>query len=226
MIRVVICTGVKFYREGLAEALPKHAPMTVVASLGSTPELSDHLQVARPDVVVLDEAVPHGVTILSDLKRRHPDVHFVVIAVRESIESVVSWAEAGASNYASRDDSIRDLAKVIVDSTQGRLSCSDNIAAGMMRRLHTMSTLLSGDPSGRGPLTGLTPRESEIVELLHRGMSNKGISKELGISVATTKNHVHSILSKLDVGRRGEAAAVFRRWNGGARRGRSRESVS
>ena len=87
------------------------------------------------------------------------------------------------------------------------MHCAPHIAAAMFARL----VGLLQQPCFHGPLPALSSRESEILALVEQGRSNKEIARQLAISVATVKNHMHNILQKLQVGRRGQAAARVRR---------------
>ena len=214
MIRVVIAAGIRFYREGLAEALPRHGDIKVVAveaTASAVAALITDDTVA--DVVVMDGSLPDALSIVRSLKSRLPDIHVIVVAVDDTPDNVIEWAEAGVSGYASREDSIDDLSLVLMDATCGRLRCSADVAAGIMKRLHALSSRPRHNPEP-SPLGQLTNREVEITELVSEGLSNKRIARTLGISIATTKNHIHHILQKLNVGRRGEAAALVRKWSG------------
>src|SRR5439155_827652 len=112
----------------------------------------------------------------------------------------------------AREASIDDLVTVIESVARGEAICSPRVAAGLLRRVAALAAGHGGDL----PRAQLTNREREIVRLIDNGLSNKEIARALGIEVATVKNHVHNILEKLQVHRRGEAAARVR----GTSRGR------
>ena len=94
----------------------------------------------------------------------------------------------------------------MIDAVEGRVHCAPHIAAAMFSRLAG----LLREPDAPEALPSLTPRESEILALVKLGRSNKDIARQLAISSATVKNHMHSILQKLRVSRRGQAVARLR----------------
>ena len=130
----------------------------------------------------------------------------VALGVADADDHVLGCAEAGVAGYVPRDASLDDLVAVIESAFRGEAICSPRIAGSLLRRIAT----LAAGQNGTMPLAHLTGREREIVRLIDRGLSNKEIARDLGIEVATVKNHVHNILEKLQVRRRGEAAARMR----------------
>jgi len=98
----------------------------------------------------------------------------------------------------------------LVDAMEGRMHCAPHIAAAMFNRL---ADLLQ-EPGSSAVPPSLTSRESEILALVKQGRSNKDIARQLAISSATVKNHMHNILQKLQVSRRGQAVARFEMQSG------------
>ena len=120
---------------------------------------------------------------------------------------LLDWAEAGIAGYVGRDESLDDLVGVIRSAVRGEFACSPAFAGRMLQRIGALASLV---PGVAATTTGqLTAREVEILELIRQGRSNKYIAGQLRVSLPTIKNHVHSILAKLHVGRRGEAAALY-----------------
>jgi DNA-binding NarL/FixJ family response regulator len=125
----------------------------------------------------------------------------VAFAVSESVESVLTWAEAGVAGYIPSTAAMDDLQALIGDIDAGRQACTGAVAAGLLRRI-------GANPAAPAPADApcLTPREFEIVRLIGAGMSNKEIARRLNIGLATTKSHVHNVLGKLNMQRRTQAA--------------------
>ena len=115
-------------------------------------------------------------------------------------------AAVDVGGYHMRGDSLRELIALIRAVASGASSTPPTIAAILLRQLSTLASVPSRD--GREPV--LTAREHQILRLLELGRSNRATAAEIGIAVPTVKNHVHSVLSKLGVGTRAEAAAAFR----------------
>jgi DNA-binding NarL/FixJ family response regulator len=119
---------------------------------------------------------------------------------------VLTCAEIGISGYVTRDGSLCDVVSAITAAVRGEVRCSPKIAGLLFRRVAALSTERRGHSAG-----GLTARETQIVRLLQEGLSNKMISRSLGIECATVKNHVHSILGKLGVHRRADAVSLLQK---------------
>src|SRR5215472_12552914 len=158
---------------------------------------------ARPDVVLLDVGAQGGLETLFVVRQALPDLRIVAIAASDIEQEVVACAEAGVSGFVSRDGSIQDLVTAVHRAMRNELVCSPRIAGVLFRRVAAI-----GSERSHGPDNGaLTRREHEIVSLMTQGLSNKEIARQLRIQNATVKNHIHSILAKLHVRRRGEVAA-------------------
>jgi len=128
------------------------------------------------------------------------------VAVGVSEAEALSWIEAGVSGYCDPDASLEDLTLAVARVARGEPVTSPDVAAHLLRRARrTSADVLDADE------TRLTPRESEVVDLVAEGLSNKAIAHRLTIQEQTVKNHVHSILLKFGVHGRGEAAARVRR---------------
>jgi two-component system, NarL family, nitrate/nitrite response regulator NarL len=128
----------------------------------------------------------------------------MALAVGESEEEILACAEAGVAGFLPRNGSFDDLARAVTKVARGEVACPQSIAGALLRRI-------CADAHQRCVTTDhLTPREREVLVLIEQGMSNKQIAQRLGIEVRTVKNHVHNLLEKLRVQRRGEAAARLR----------------
>lgn len=207
MTRVLIVAGVRFYREGLRKVLPSFEGFEVVGAVASSEQSVQAALSTDPDVVLIDDAVEGSLDLVRELRRALVDVRVVAIGVTDDADDVLEWAEAGVSAYASRDASLDDLVQTMRNAMRGRLKCSPRVASALFERLHRRSTSTGRKRRTRRKIERLTPRETQVVALLRRGMSNKRIATTLGISVATVKNHVHRVLQKLDLSRRSEVAA-------------------
>ena len=128
------------------------------------------------------------------------------LAVRDVPGQIIACAESGAAGYLPRDASLDDLTKAIQSAAEGKLCCAPEIA--QMLFCHVGRLASNGTAGQHGVLTA---REVQILDLIERGQSNKVIAQKLGIELSTVKNHVHNLLAKLGVRRRGEAAALHRR---------------
>jgi DNA-binding NarL/FixJ family response regulator len=203
-VAVLLATDVRLYRDGLPNAVGVDRGVRLVATAGDIEAAvrlaTEHL----PDIILLDIAMAGALAGVRALQRAAPDARIVAFAVAEVDHDVLACAEAGVAAYVSRDASIDELIDTVRRAACGEARCSPRIAATLFRRLADLSATR---PPEASPLTG---REIEIVDLIDKGLSNKQIAGRLHIEVATVKNHVHHILEKLKVARRGEAAARLR----------------
>ena len=202
MIRLVVVTGVRLYREGLQQVLGDGERVRVVATAPTPYDVLPQLPSAGADVALLDvplAAAPASVTLLHDAQ---PGLRVVALGISEVDDDVVSWAEAGADGYVSRDSSIDQLVATVQGVARGEQPCPASIAGALLRRV--------GRLAAQRPVDDRTPlprREAEVMALVERGLSNKEIARALNISVATVKHHVHNVFEKLDVHRRADALA-------------------
>lgn len=202
-LQVLIASEVRFVRESLGEILGRGGTASVLgycADLGQTLSMSREL---RPDMVLLDAALPDGEMVVRRLRETSAGLRVVVFAVSESVESVLAWAEAGVAGYIPCTAAASDLCALIADISAGRQACLGVVAAGLLQRIAASSI---GPPQTDGSSQALTPRELEIVRLISTGLSNKEIARRLNIGLTTTKSHVHRALGKLNVQRRGQVA--------------------
>jgi two-component system, NarL family, nitrate/nitrite response regulator NarL len=205
--RVLVVAGVRLYREGLSQLLVGRPEIAVVGAAASGKTAVAGLADSAPDVVLLDMDLDDAAeTIHTLVHGRHPP-HVLALGMLDSDESIVACLEAGAAGYIDREASLDELLERLDSAARGEMRCSPSVAASLARRLATVVDHASEAP----PQASLTRREREIVALIELGLSNKEIARKLFIEVSTVKNHVHHILEKLNVSRRGEAAARARR---------------
>jgi two-component system, NarL family, nitrate/nitrite response regulator NarL len=119
---------------------------------------------------------------------------------------VIACAEAGISAFVAREGTAEDLVAAVHQAMRGELVCSPRVTALLFDRV----AALSAERTTSIPTDALTEREKEIIPLVEQGLSNKEIARQLRVGAATVKNHVHNILEKLQVRRRGEVAARLR----------------
>ena len=161
---------------------------------------------APTDVVLLDIAAPGGLEAARELVELLPAIRVVAVSVPNDELDVIACAEAGVSGFVTTESSIDDLVAAVESASIGHLHCSPAMAGVLLRRIGALAR--SRDDTD--PARDLTLRELEIVRLIDEGRSNKEIALHLCIELSTVKNHVHSILGKLGVRRRAEAAARLR----------------
>jgi two-component system, NarL family, nitrate/nitrite response regulator NarL len=206
MMRLVIACETRFYRDGLAQALERYDNVTVVGVGASGAEACELAVRLRPDAVLVDTTLNDGLDSVRRISDVVPTAKTIAIAIVEAAHDVLQWAEAGVAGYVDRSCSLNDLLQALEGALRGELRCSPRIAAHILGRVKLLAARGGALSDHDGP-DGLTPREHEILRLLGMGLSNKRIAAQLGITLATAKNHVHNIFSKLNVHHRAEAIA-------------------
>jgi DNA-binding NarL/FixJ family response regulator len=207
-LRIVILSAVRFLRESLSEILARDPGIAVLGHYAALDKALDDTLRQNANFFLLDAAFDGGPGAVRQIREAAPTVSVVLLAVVEAQENVVTWAEAGVAGYIPSTAAVTELATLLQDISNGKQACSDYVAAALLRRIACDST---PDERALDSPSPLTPRELQILELIDAGLSNKEIARRLAISLGTTKSHVHSLLGKLNVPCRGQAAALMRR---------------
>lgn len=160
-----------------------------------------------PDLIVVDASHPSAKPLVALIRARHTKASVVVLTACERDEEFLAWADLGIAGYLGPDTSGQELVATVRRILAGEVVCPPRLTTLLMKGFANRA---SGRAT-RASVHALTTREQEIVALLADGMSNKLIARRLGVALPTVKNHVHSILDKLEVQSRGEAAARYRR---------------
>ena len=206
-IRVLVASQVRLYREGLERVLREAPEFTLLGGASSAVEAIDQTQKLSADVTLLDMAMSDAFSVAKEVARGGSPSRIVALGMADDESQVLSCAQIGIAGYVTRDGSVADVITAIKAAANGEVHCSPKIAGSLFRRVASMST----DRTRRVGNGSLTAREGQILQLIQQGMSNKMISRALGIELATVKNHVHSILVKLDIHRRAEAISLLYR---------------
>jgi DNA-binding NarL/FixJ family response regulator len=201
-LTLLIASEVRFLRESLGEVLGRDGAMTVLGYGEDSGQTLRRCHELRPDMLLLDAAVRDGIAAVRELHAAMAGLRIVVFAIVESLDTILQWAEAGIAGYIPSAAALADLQAIVADISAGRQNCSASVSAGLLRRVGAAAPL-PAPPAG----PPLTAREREIVGLIGSGLSNKDIARRLNIGLATTKSHVHSVLTKLGLQRRGQAAS-------------------
>ena len=212
--RVFVLTDVRLYAEGLVNILEREPSIDVIGTSSSPARAMDAITERSVEVMLLDLQAPDGPEVARAIRDAAPDVWLVALAVPDADDDIVAWAEAGIAGVLPRDGSFRDLVLMIHSVVRGETVCSP--ANGGHAPAPRRRARQDGRRTGRRrsssaverPGSALTSRETEVVRLMGRGLSNKEIAESLGIALPTVKNHIHHVLEKLQVRTRSEAAAV------------------
>jgi two-component system, NarL family, nitrate/nitrite response regulator NarL len=196
--KIYVASDIHLLREGIVVALSSHSSVQVVGAsdLSVAPEVLAEL---GPDALILDISGSRSLDFSNAMRSTIPELKIVALCISDVEKVVIPCAEAGVSGFVSAGGSASDVVTAIHSAMRGELVCSPRAAGMLLNHAARPSRGQSNDM--------LTAREREIASLMSEGMSNKLIARQLGIQNATVKTHVHNILSKMRVRRRGEAAA-------------------
>jgi two-component system, NarL family, nitrate/nitrite response regulator NarL len=201
-VRVFVASDVTVYRESISRLVATEEALELAGAAGTaeTPSrLRDH---TRTDVVLLDATRRADPTLACEIASAARDAHLVALVAPEQEDQLLAWADAGVSGFLSWESSSRQVVEILRRAARGESPCSPDVADAFFRRAR--------ENPGSAVDGGLTRRQEQIAELLAEGLSNKAIASTLSIELATVKNHVHSVLDKLGVDSRGQAAAKLR----------------
>ena len=212
MIRVLIVDEVRLMRDAVAGVLDDQPDISVAGCATSVSQAISRAQDC--DLVLVNANLPgNGAYRLarsfapgSEKTAGKSRPRVVVLGLVESRASIVRWVEAGAQAYVCQDASVDELIENIRSAHRGDAHISPQVAGALMRRLAEFAAWFEELQASPMALSDLTPREKEVLQLLARDFSNQEIADHLVVEVGTVKNHVHNILSKLEVNSRHEAA--------------------
>jgi DNA-binding NarL/FixJ family response regulator len=193
VIRVVIADDHAVVRQGLRTFLDLQDDIEVVAEAGDGAEALAAAEEHAPDVVLIDLVMPNvdGIEAIRGLRERVPAARAIVLSSFIDDEKLLPAVRAGAAGYLLKDVEPQQLVEAIRTVHAGGALLHPKVASRLLEEM-------ASDP--------LTPREREVLALIGRGMANKVIARELSLSEKTVKAHVSSILAKLGVSDRTQAA--------------------
>jgi two-component system nitrate/nitrite response regulator NarL len=200
-MNIIVMTPVRLLGDGLAACFSSRPNICAVAVVNDLAHLRDTLATTETHAVLID--VTQGIDLwdVRAIVAEWPDVALIALGLNEQRQEVISCGRAGYAGYVPRDASIDVLCQMLYEIVAGRLACPPEISCCLLRALFRSNP--QSEESDHD--AALTRRESEVLELLGRGFSNKEIANELCLSVATVKHHVHHVLEKLKLTRRTEA---------------------
>lgn len=216
-IQVVIVDDHPFFREGIREVLSAESDISVVAEAETGDEALEIIPDINPDVTLMDVNLPgmNGMQVTKQLKDHYPMLKFIILTAYDDDEQIYHAIRIGASAYFAKDVAPEQLISTIRAVAGGyyviqdRRMTPDQVETWLLECYQRFGAEPDDDI-----FSPLTAREMDVLELIIEGLSNKGIAYRLGISKQTVKNHVTSILAKLGLSDRTQAAiyALRRGW--------------
>ena len=206
--RLLIVDDHEVVRQGLVALLDRRPNFQVVAEAGTVEEALAQARLHQPDIVIMDVRLPDGsgVEACREIRADLPDTRVVMLTSFPDDEAVLSAIVAGAAGYLLKQIRARDLVAALEAVGRGESLLDPAVTERVLARVRQIA---SGEIHDE--LAGLTPQERKILLLVAEGMTNKAIAAEIFLSDKTVKNYVSSILAKLNLERRAQAAAFVAR---------------
>jgi two-component system response regulator DevR len=203
-IRLMVVDDHEVVRQGLVALLDRRPGFEVVAQAGSVAEAVATAARFEPDLVIMDVRLPDGsgIEACREIRAAHPQTRVVMLTSYPDEEAVLSAIIAGASGYLLKQIRGRDLITALESVSRGESLLDSAVTEKVLDRVRRLA---SGDVADE--LSDLTAQERKILLLVAEGKTNKEIAAEIFLSDKTVKNYVSSILSKLNLQRRTQAAA-------------------
>lgn len=203
IVDAMLLTSVKLFGEALERCLTGSDAVFLVRIVDNPGQLREALTQSQVQVVLVDVTQHFDFREIGDLASGYPQVAFLALGLQEQAGQVINAGKSGFAGYVARDASISQLVAAMTDAAAGRFSCSSEVACQLLRALFESVKPQSvyRCRTNEGPLEDLTRRERDVARLVGQGFSNKEIARDLCLSLATVKCHVHRVLEKLRVRR-------------------------
>ncbi len=207
MIRVFLLDDHEVVRRGLAALLESSDDITVVGESGSAQEATRIIPALRPDVAVLDARLPDGsgIDVCREVRSQDPGIKALMLTSYQDDEALFSAIMAGAAGYLLKQVRGTDLVDAVRKVAAGESLLDPAVTQRVLQRIR------GGDQAGSPDLESLTTQERRILELIAEGMTNRMIAEEMFLAEKAVRNHVSSLLSKLGLERRTQAAVMANR---------------
>ena len=200
-IRVFLLDDHEVVRQGVAALLESQPDMVVVGEAATAAQALARIPALRPDVAVLDVRLPDGdgVSVCRELRNKMPDLVCLMLTSYGDDEALFESVMAGAAGYVLKEVRGGDLVNAIRVVANGGSLLDQAATAKLFTRLRSQTT-------NEDPLRELTEQERKVLDLIGHGMTNRQIGAELYLAEKTVKNYVSSLLAKLGMQRRTQAA--------------------
>jgi DNA-binding NarL/FixJ family response regulator len=207
-LRVMLVDDHEIVRDGIRAMLDAEDDIVITTEAGSVREAVDEADRTRPDVIVMDVRLSDGsgIEATREIRARHPQTKVLMLTTFADDEALFASIMAGASGYVLKQVRSGELLRAIRAVAAGDSLLDPGVTTAVLDRLRKGKHLMKDEKLAR-----LSPQEERILQQVADGKTNKEIGEDLGLAEKTVKNYVSSILSKLEVARRAEAAAYLAR---------------
>jgi two-component system, NarL family, response regulator DevR len=202
-IRVFLLDDHEIVRRGLRDLLDAEDDIEIVGESGSAREATARIPALRPHVAVLDARLPDGsgIDVCRDVRSTDPSINALILTSYDDDEALFAAIMAGAAGYVLKQIGAGDLVDTVRRVAAGQSLIDPQLMARVLDRVRK-------GPAEHEELAGLTDQERKILALVAEGMTNRQIGERLYLAEKTVKNYVSSILSKLGLERRTQAAVL------------------
>jgi len=201
VIRIYLLDDHEVVRRGMRELLEAESGFEVVGESGSAAEATRRIPALRPDVAILDGRLPDGsgIDVCRDIRSQDPSIAALILTSYDDDDALFAAIMAGAAGYVLKQVRGTELIDMIRRVADGQSALDPAVTAAVLERVR------SGPPVNQ-ELAALTEQEQRILDLIGQGMTNRQIAQELYLAEKTVKNYVSSLLAKLGLSSRTQAA--------------------
>jgi DNA-binding NarL/FixJ family response regulator len=208
--RLAIVDDHQLTRESLQNMLSDEPDIEIVGEAANGRQALLLCSRLRPDLILMDVRMPEmdGLAATKEVKQRYPETSVMMLTMHENPDYLLEALKAGAAGYVLKDAPQEEIIEAVRRVSNGESPMDPELAARLLRRLASEGEAQRGAYSSHGTAgetEPLTPRESEVLELMKLGRTNREIAADLVISLGTAKNHVEHIMAKLGVSDRTQA---------------------
>ncbi len=216
MIQVLLVDDQKLVRQGIRLLLEIEPDIRVIGQAADGREAIQLAEALHPEVILMDVRMPEmdGVTATRELSARYPEIGVIILTTFEDDEIVFEGLKAGARGYLLKDISSEEMAEAVRKVAAGEALIHPSITRKVLAEFTRLAGAAKTSPSAPqppashelpSPLEPLTARERDVLQALAKGLSNREIADQLVITEGTVKNHVSSLITKLEVRDRTQA---------------------
>ncbi len=207
--KVLIVDDHALFRQGVRNAIERDKEFEVVGEAEDGREALIKARELKPDLILMDINMPHGdgLEAVSAIKRELPNLKIIMLTVHDDDKNLFEAVKRGAEGFLSKNVRAKVLLDSLSEVMKGEVAISGPMAGKVLKEFARMAEIEAKQIAGR-----LTPREKEVLQRISQGLDNREIGLSLCISENTVKAHVTSILKKLHLQNRTQAADYARRW--------------
>ncbi|HSY16256.1 MAG TPA: response regulator transcription factor [Jatrophihabitantaceae bacterium] len=200
-IRIFLLDDHEIVRRGIAELLGTETDFEIVGEAGTVAEALRRIPAARPDVAILDGRLPDGsgIEVCREVRAANPEIRCLILTSYDDDEAIFAAVLAGASGYVLKQIRLSNLVEAVREVAAGRSLLDPRVTERVLKRLREGDVI---DPR----IASLNAQEKRILDLIADGLTNRQIGEQLFLAEKTVKNNVSSLLAKLDMQRRTQAA--------------------